>query len=433
MDSARMRQMLKEMRRDFHRYPEDGWRTYRTSILVAEELERAGYTVCIGEEILPAAQAIGPPSRESAQEGLARCREELRGLAVSEELWEKWSLRMGDLGGVIAIYDSGCPGPTLACRFDMDALQIKESESEERLPVREAFSSCHDGCFHGCGHDGHTAVGLVTALRIMEEKESLCGKLIFLFQPAEEGVTGAKSYCAGWRFGPIDAFLSGHIGFTEPDTFVAGAEQFLATSEIDGEFIGKGAHAATPERGKNALLALAEAVVRMQEIPEPEQGTVRLNVGVMQGGEARNAIPAHASFRMETRGSADQLNAYMRDEAERILYESAEKYDVECRLEIRNGGEAGGSSEKLSERIRQIAEETGLYEHCVLHQVFGASDDAVSFMRMTQEAGGQAAYMLFGCPVNGRHHESRFDFDEEVLEKSCEIWTRVIRDLLEET
>ncbi len=431
MDRAQTRQMLQEMRRDFHRYPEDGWRTYRTSILIAEELERAGYAVSIGEEILLSAQAINPPSAESAQEGLARCREELRGLDAKEELWEKWAPRMGNLGGVIATYDSGRPGPTLACRFDTDALRISESESTERLPVQEAFASCHEGCFHGCGHDGHTAVGLVTALRVMEEWESLCGKLIFIFQPAEEGVTGAKSYCANWRFGPIDLFLAGHIGFTEPDMFVAGAKQLLATSEIDGEFIGKGAHAATPERGKNALLALAEAVVRMQEIPKPEQGTVRLNVGVMQGGEARNAIPAYASFLMETRGSTNELNAYMRNKAEQILHESAEKYDVECRLAIRNGGEAGDSSEGLSERIRQIAEETGLYEHCVLHQVFGASDDAASFMRMAQEAGGQAAYMLFGCPVNGRHHESGFDFDEEVLEKSCEIWIRIIRDLLE--
>ncbi len=133
---------------------------------------------------------------------------------------------------------------------------------------------------------------------------------------------------------------------------------------------------------------------------------------------------------METRGSTNELNAYMRDEAERILYESAGKYGVECRLQIRNGGEAADSSEDISERIRQIVEETGLYEHCVLHQVFGASDDAASFMRMAQEAGGQAAYMLFGCPVKERHHESGFDFDEEVLEKSCEIWTRVIRDVL---
>ncbi len=426
MDREDMIQRLRELRRDFHRCPETGWMTYRTSILTAEALDKAGFEVFIGEEIVPAAQAVDPPSKEQAQAARDRCRRE-----IDASVWEKWEARMGTLGGVIAICDSGRPGPVLACRFDMDALQIEESMAPDRVPVREDFVSRREGCFHGCGHDGHTAAGIVTALRIMEEKDTLCGKLIMIFQPAEEGVLGAKSYCGNWRFGPVDVFLSGHIGFADPDTFVAGAQQLLATSEIDGEFIGKSAHAgAAPERGKNALLALSEAVVRMQEIEKPVEGTVRLNVGIMRAGEARNTIPAHAVFKMETRGSSDSLNQYMQGEAQRILSECADKYGVECRLQIRSGGEYGDSSEDLSLRIRQIAEETGLYGRCKLHQAFGASDDAATFMRMVQSSGGQAAYMLFGCPVNGRHHESGFDFDEGVLEKSCEIWVRVISDIM---
>ncbi len=427
MEKEKEHQLLLQWRRDLHRYPESGWLTLRTSILLAEELEQVGYTVYIGEEIVPAEQAINPPTQEQMRRARERCHAEL-----SDALWEKWNCRMGNLGGVIAVCDSGRPGPVAACRFDTDALEITESNEAERVPVREGFLSLHDGCFHGCGHDGHTAVGLVCALRLAKERDAFCGKLILIFQPAEEGVLGAKSYCGHWRFDPIDVFLSGHIGFTEADTFVAGAEQFLATSEIDGEFIGKSAHAAAaPERGKNALVALAEAVMQMQKIPKPAEGTVRLNVGVMQAGEARNTIPAHACFQMETRGSSDELSHYMRSEAERILSECAAKYGVECRLRIKEGGDCADSSEALSRRICRIAEESGLYGNCKLHQVFAASDDATAFMRMTQQAGGQAAYMLFGCPENGLHHESGFDFDEEVLEKSCEIWTRVIRDVLE--
>ncbi|MCC8141200.1 MAG: amidohydrolase [Lachnospiraceae bacterium] len=430
MEQERIRQRLVSCRRDIHRYPECNWLTFRTSILLAEQLERAGYMVYIGEEIVPAARVIDPPTTEEVKKAKERCRAELYS-CEAEALWEKWESRMGCLGGVIAVYDSGRPGPVVACRFDTDALKLTESTDAARVPVQQGFLSCHEGSFHGCGHDGHTAVGLVSAERLMEESEALNGTLIFIFQPAEEGVRGARSYCENWQFGPVDVFLSGHIGFTGPDTFVAGAQQFLATTETDGEFIGVSAHAgAHPERGKNALLALAKAVVRMQDIPKPQEGTVRLNVGVMQAGEARNTIPAHAGFQMETRGSDDEKKDYMQSEAERILNECAKEYGVELRLKIKRGGECADSDESLSKRILSIVEECGLYEHCVLHQAFGASEDATSFMRMVQESGGQAAYMLFGCPESGQHHEDGFDFDETVLEKSCEIWIRVVRDVL---
>lgn len=404
-------------RREFHKYPESGWLTFRTTILTAQALEEAGFTVFAGEEIVNKEQVVDAPDSEQVRQGWERCRRE-----VPEFLLIKWKERMRSLGGVVAVYDSKRIGPTLAYRFDTDALEIEESMDPERIPVREAFVSCHPGCFHGCGHDGHTAVGIVTAMRLMEKKEMISGRLIFIFQPAEEGVRGAKSYCGNWKFGKIDLLLCSHLGFTEKDTMVAGAGGFLATSKTDAEFFGRSAHAGLcPQEGRNALLAAADSMVSMQNITKPDYGTVRLNVGVLKGGEARNTIPAYALLQMETRGSSHQLNQYMKYQAERIMKACAEKYGVTVRFTEKGESQSAVSSRELSRRVQTVVQKNKLYKKCELYQEFGASDDGSVFMKMVQEEGGEAAYLLFGCETLGKQHEKQFDFDEAVLQKCSDI------------
>ena len=422
------KKMLRNWRRDLHRYPETGWTTYRTSILIAQALQEAGYEVWIGEEIIPWEAAVDAPSQEEIETCRRRCREEL-----PWELWERWQKRMGRLGGVVARFDSHRPGLRVACRWDMDALQIPESRDGEHVPEKEGFVSVHPGCFHGCGHDGHAAVGVVTALRLLEHAEWMQGQLLVIFQPAEEGVRGAESYCQNWKFGTIDRLICGHIGFTDADCLVAGAGGFLATSKLDAEFFGVSAHAGLcPERGRNALLAAAASVVSMEQMKMKTEKQVRLNVGVLQGGETRNTIPAYCRMQLETRGKNREQNDEIRKAAEDILKNCAASYGVRVQITKKGASTDAVSSDGFSIQIRDLVRFMRIYETCLLHQKFGASDDGAVFMNMVQKSGGEAAYLLFGSPLAGRHHENNFDFDESVLDKSCEIYVQICRMLLDQ-
>lgn len=414
-------QMLRRYRRNLHKYPETGWLTYRTTALAAEILEKAGYEVFVGEECVSFDLAEDTPDSDMIKKASEQCREDLQ-----EGLFRKWKKRMGRLGGAVAVYDSGRPGETVAFRFDIDGLPVREDgRRKDRMPVAENFMSRYPGCSHACGHDGHTAVGLVLARKMMEDKKELKGRLMFIFQTAEEGVRGAKSMCRSWKFGKIDRLICCHIGFTEENCFVAGAGGFLATTKLDVEFTGRSAHAGLcPQRGRNALLAAAEAMVKMQDIPKPDTGVVRLNVGVLNGGEARNTVPAHACLQMETRGSDSGKNQYMRSEAEKIIKACAERYQVRCRITEKGESDSADSSEELSRQLMEIALELGVYKECKLHQIFGASDDGAVFMKKVQQEGGQAAYILLGAEQTGNHHESAFDFNEKVMDKGLAVLYR---------
>ena len=297
------------------------------------------------------------------------------------ELWERWQKRMGRLGGVVARFDSHRPGLRVACRWDMDALQIPESRDGEHVPEKEGFVSVHPGCFHGCGHDGHAAVGVVTALRLLEHAEWMQGQLLVIFQPAEEGVRGAESYCQNWKFGTIDRLICEISHLQMQTAWWQALEDFSATSKLDAEFFGVSAHAGLcPERGRNALLAAAaEPVGSMEQMKMKTEKQVRLNVGVLQGGETRNTIPAYCRMQLETRGKNREQNDEIRKAAEDILKTTVPHPWVRVQITKKGASTDAVSSDGFSIQIRDLVRFMRIYETCLLHQKFGASDDGACF------------------------------------------------------
>ena len=401
-------------RRLFHRFPEPGWLTYFATLFLAEHLQKAGYEVHVGREILGEECLMDPPDAKERTLWQQRARIHAIEAGISDA--EYWFSRMDGETGVVALLETGRPGLVRAYRFDMDALTVAESGSSKRTPVRENFVSEHPGVSHACAHDGHMALGLALAEYLAQEKAALSGRIIFIFQPAEEGVRGASAFCHRWQYGKIDRLFCCHIGFAPENTFVAGAKGFLATTKFDADFYGKSAHAGlAPERGKNALLAAASAVMKMQEIKPPGDGITRLNTGQLRAGEARNTIPAHAWMQVETRGGTGALNTYMKIHALRCIEQASERYGVRCEVVVKGESVSAGSDAALSRSVLALAEKCGGFSDCLLTKDFGASDDGAVFMDMVQRQGGQAVYMLFGAKVTGLHHETVFDFAEDVL------------------
>mgnify|MGYP002671194830 FL=1 len=108
--------------------------------------------------------------------------------------------------GVVAVLRCG-EGATLAMRFDIDALPMAECPQETHRPTREGFASVNPGMMHACGHDGHAAIGLGVAHILAAHRDELRGTVKLIFQPAEEGVRGAKSIVENGHLDGVDYLI----------------------------------------------------------------------------------------------------------------------------------------------------------------------------------------------------------------------------------
>lgn len=415
-------------RRDFHKHPESGWTEFRTASIVAEVLEKLGYEVLVGAEVCEESAMMGVPHSDELEKMADR--------AIQEGASPHWVEKMaGGKTGVVGILKGKGPGPVVGLRFDMDANDLVESQSENHRPVREGFRSIHENVAHGCGHDGHTAIGLGVAEVLTELKDQLKGTVKLIFQPAEEGVRGARSMVAAGVADDIDFFLSGHLGFIlkSEGAFSSNSRGFLATTKLDAIFKGAPAHAGgNPQDGKNALLAAATASIHLHSISRHSDGVTRINVGQLQAGSGRNVIPAEGRLKLETRGGTTALNEYMERRAREVIQGAAEMY--ECDVEILSMGSSAcaESHPELAERMLKVAKESGLFQEFIEVAELGGSEDCAYFMEKVSSQGGQAIYMMIGAEIAAGHHEAEFDFSEGSLRRGIGIFSLGVLSLLGE-
>lgn len=414
-------------RRDFHKHAEAGWFEMRTSSLIARKLKDLGYEVLVGEEVCLREARMGVPSEERLEAHYAWA--EAHG-ADPEFL----PATRGGMTGVIGILRCG-EGPTVAMRFDIDALGVNEANDEEHLPAREGFASINPGTMHACGHDGHAVIGLGVAEVLMAIRDTLHGTVKLIFQPSEEGVRGAKSIVEKGHLDGVDYFLATHVNTDEgldPVPMYAGTYGSLATCKYDVTFRGLAAHAGgSPNAGKNALLAAATAVLNLNAIPRHREGATRINVGTLHAGSGRNVIADEAVMEIELRGETTALNEYMCEKATRILESAAAMYDCTCEIKLMGAANSLSSDEVLCRRINAIVQEQlGMPVSETLRMKSGGSEDVSYMMARVQEQGGQASFMRFLTHIVGGAHNRRFDFGEEMLCNGVKIFCAVVSDLL---
>ncbi|WP_028778065.1 amidohydrolase [Shimazuella kribbensis] len=411
------------IRRDLHRHPEAGWTEYRTSAIIADYLQQLGcYEVHVGPTVCKSSARMGVPSLEE----LALCEQR----AITEGANPRWIEKMvGGYTGVVGVLKTNRPGPTIAMRFDIDCIELTESNSSDHRAFQENFASTHPGLMHGCGHDGHTTIGLGVAEILAHYQTELSGEVRLLFQPAEEGCRGAKAVVeAGW-LDQVDQLFCAHL-FPNDNFQVAGAiHGFLATTKIDATFHGKASHAgATPELGKNALLAAATATVQLNTIPRHSGGASRINVGTLIAESGRNVIADEATMKLETRGETTEINHYMREQAVNILHASAQMYDVTCNWRLAGEGDHGTSSRDLipliGEKVDQIKQKVTFIPEMTIR---AGSEDAIYMLNKVQEQGGQAVYMGISGPPPAptAPHQKNYDFHEDLIAIGVELFSRI--------
>lgn len=227
------------------RRPETAFLEYRTASKIADTLHRLGYDVAVGPQVMDARAIIDPPSDSALRTA--------RDAAIAQGGGVEWIERMpGGQTGVVATYRFG-DGPVLAFRFDMDALPVFESDAPSHGPNLQSFSSEWDGRMHACGHDGHAAIGLACASRLLG-LEGLSGTVKLIFQPAEEGGRGAAPMIATGVLDDVDYCFVAHLGCLLPSGKIATeATGFLNSTRRRVVFSGAGAHAAINMRCSESI------------------------------------------------------------------------------------------------------------------------------------------------------------------------------------
>ncbi|MDN5367632.1 MAG: aminobenzoyl-glutamate utilization protein [Thermovirga sp.] len=413
---------LTKLRRDFHKFAEAGWCEFRTTSIIAETLSKLGYEVQVGKAILDESSAMGRDESIVPNE-IER--------ALRQGADPKWIEKMEGYTGALAVLDTGKEGPTIALRFDIDAVEVSEAKDDKHRPYREGFSSVNSGAMHACGHDGHAAIGLGVAQVLAAEKDLLRGKIKLIFQPAEEGVRGGKAIAEKGILDDCDYLLALHLGLGLPTGKIAGGVAgLLCTTKFDVFYKGKASHAgAAPNEGKNALLGAANAVINLQAIAPHRKGTSRINVGVLHAGEGRNVIPPKAMFKAETRGETEEIASYVYERAMKIVKSCASMYDLECIVKEMGKSTTAKSDEDLVDLICQVAGETREFNSIESFYNMGGSDDFSWMMKRVQEKGGKASYIALGADIEAGHHNEYFDFDEKSLLKGVVLMSQLVEKL----
>lgn len=395
---------LSAIRREFHRYPEPGWMEFRTSGRIAELLKSYG---C--DEVFTGGQVCKAEARMGVPEG-------------------------GGLTGVIGVLRCG-EGPTVALRFDIDALPVTECTAQEHLPAMEGFRSEQEGYMHACGHDGHITVGLGTAKTLCRIREQLHGTVKFIFQPAEEGVRGARAVVENGHLDDVDFLFGAHMyGGSEqhPCGICVTAGHGLATTKLDVDFHGKTSHAAAaPEQGNNAMLAAATAVLNLQAIPRHGQADTRINVGKLIAGSGRNIICDSAHMELEVRGKTSEANQYMQAYAERIVKCAADMHGCTAETHLMGTALSSSNSPELNALLEKVCiEQLDLPTWRDPEAFSNVSEDFSCMSEAVKSHGGQACYFLNVSRCSAPLHNDRFDFQEKALVNGAKAFCGVTAELL---
>ena len=280
---------LSEWRRQIHQRPEMGFKEQITAELIAQKLQGWGI---------------------SHQTGIAKT-------------------------GVVALIESGKPGPVLAIRADIDALPIQE---ENEVPYR----SQHDGVMHACGHDGHTSIALATAYYLSQHQNDFAGTVKIIFQPAEEGPGGAKPMIeAGVLKKPdVDAIIGLHLWNNLPlgEVGIRSGPLMAAVEEFSCTIFGKGGHGAIPQQTVDTVVISAQIVNALQTIVarniDPLESAV-VTIGQLQAGTTFNVIAGKARMRGTVRYFNPAFDSYFGPRIEQIIAGICQSHGASYELDYR--------------------------------------------------------------------------------------------------
>ncbi len=366
---------LIEWRRDFHMYPEVGFKEFRTSKKVLEELNRMNIETTSG---------IGGT-------------------------------------GVVGLIKGGQKGKTIALRADMDALPITE---ENNVPYR----SKNKGVMHACGHDAHTSMLLGAATILSGLKGSLKGNVKLIFQPAEEVPEGGASTLIqeGVLIKPkVNAIVGLHLVPRFPSGVVVIKEGVVtaATDKLEIRIIGKSGHAARPYEGVDAIVVASQVIGSIQAMITRQTDALDpkiVSIGRICGGEAHNVIAKEVTMSGTIRTFSKEARQIVQELIRKTCQSIAQSMGAKADVKIDQGNPPQINHPGLFKVLRSALPES-LGKKGVMDfktPSLGGED----FALYSEKVPG--FFFLLGCGSDKEGssrplHSSHFDFDEAILPKGA--------------
>lgn len=325
--------------------------------------------------------------------------------------------------GIVATITGKDSGRCVLLRADMDALKVKE---RTELPFRSENDN-----MHACGHDMHAAM-LLGAARILKEHQSMLnGTVKLVFQPDEEGFTGAKTMlAAGVLEDPKpDIGIALHVNSGTPSGLVlCGKGTFMAGCTLFRIIVkGVGCHGAMPETGVDPINIAAHVYLSVQEIVSREiaaKSPAVVTIGKFAGGDAPNIIPQQVIMEGTIRTFDRELTAQIMKRIGEIAKSTAEAFRGEALLEeISSAPPLVNDPELMTQMSGYVAELFGEKSAVLLEGGGMGSEDFASYTYelpcayMLLGAGTAQENALYGKPM----HNEKVVFNEDILVKGAAI------------
>jgi amidohydrolase len=247
--------------------------------------------------------------------------------------------------GIAAMLDGGKPGPTVLLRGDMDALPLHEDTGLD-------FASKTDGSMHACGHDTHTSMLVGAAKLLSAQRADIAGRVLFMFQPGEEGNHGARWMLdeglldvparADGSESPVTAAYALHITSALPSGWIScrGGSIMAAADTMYITVKGRGGHASEPYRALDPIPIACEIVQALQlmvtrriDVFDPAVVTV----GKIVAGTVNNIIPETALIEGTIRAVSERTRRMVHDGIRRVAEGIAAAHDAEVDVVIEDG------------------------------------------------------------------------------------------------
>jgi amidohydrolase len=372
---------LTSIYKDLHQHPELGFEEIRTSKIVQQKLSEFGV-----DELHP---------------------------------------EIGKTGVVAIINGKNNDGRTIGVRADMDALPIEETTNLN-------YSSKTPGKMHACGHDGHTTM-LLGAAKHLCETRNFKGKAILIFQPAEEGLGGARKMLEEGLFKkfPCDEIYGIHNSPNgrHGEVSICQGKAMAGAAFFDVTINAKGSHAAMPHQSIDPIIISSTLVSQMQTIISrnihPLENVV-LSITQVHAGSAYNVIPESAILAGTIRYFSDEAYSLVEDRFKTICQGLEKTYGVEINIDLRNTFDVLFNDSKLCEQYMDAAEKIVGKDNIIRNATPATGSE--DFADMLKHVKG--AYCRIGHSGTEPLHSPKFVFDTNIIPIGASILATLVENQL---